>query len=66
MPRPYRDSKNQGRNNFVIVVRPTVRGIVEADPYIFVGADSISARGAVPAAALHGRIGNAPLRVFCA
>ena len=29
----------------MIVVRPTVRGIVEADPYIFVGADSISARG---------------------
>ena len=29
-----------------------------------VGADSISARGVVPAAELHGRIWNAPLRVF--
>ena len=44
----------------MIVVRPTVRGIVEADPYIFVGADSISARRTCRK--LHGRIGNAPLR----
>ena len=44
----------------MIVVQPTVRGTVEADPYIFVGADSISARGTCRK--LHGRIWNAPLR----